>query len=328
MRLIHAAFLICLLPGLLLAEAEAEKSDISKMRPKEVRAHAKKLGEEGKLDEAIAACESLFSRYQSATYIIEEARNLEVYMRLLWKRNKPETEKGSGDRQVALETGKNFITLTKETVQDKAEGDALEIWKRVEALVLKYEMELDWEKKFAGYLGVFEKTDDPEEKGETLRLMIELLMEHKEYRRALEQCRVFLDKERDITRTKWNRGYAMYYKGLCHEELNQPDDAIVSYALAWTTHMGMIEVSAPAMERWMRVLWKRNTPGGDGVMSDRRGACEGGRQYIDLTKRFQDKMREDDHRLWKRVKDLTEAYEAQLKRREPKPAPESKGVFR
>lgn len=312
MRLIHAAFLICLLPGLLLAEAEAEKSDISKMRPEEVRAHAKKLEEEGKLDEAIAACARLFVRYQPATNIIEDARNLEVYMHLLWKRNKPETEKESGDRQVALETGKKFIAFTKKVVQDKAEGDDLEVWKRVEALVLEYEMELDWEKKFAWYLGRYEKTDDPELKGETLFLMIELLMEHREYKRAVERCREFLAKKNQYPQFK--RAMVLNYMGRCHEELGELDQAIRAYALTWSTHMGVIEASAPAMERWMRILWERNNPGSDRVMSDRQGVHESGQRYVELTGRFEDKMREADYRLWKRVKNLTEKYEAELKK--------------
>lgn len=320
--------LTLILSGLLFAELDQEpKGNKPRPTPEALRAQAKELEEEGELDEAVGIYALLFTRHKSAANMVEEALNMEGWLRLLWERNKPETDKDIGDRKAALKAGKNFIELTK-GLKEKWAGEELGAWKRVEALVEKYELELDWEKKFASYLGVFEKTDDPEEKGETLMLMIELLMEHQEHKRALEKCQLLFDKKQGISVSKWNRGHLYYYMGLCHEGLGQNEDALGCYARTWAAYMGMVAVSAPAMEGWMRILWERNTPGGDRVMGDRRGACEGGRQYIEQTKRFEDKMREDDLRLWKRVKDLTEAYEAQLGRREPKSDPASKGLLR
>ena len=148
MRLLFGIFLICLLPGLLCAEPEVASKDVRKMEPKEVRAYALQLQEEGKIDEAIRVYAALCAGFKSSINIPEEALNAEGWMRLLWERNNPGTEEKKGDREMALEAGRNFLKQTKR-FEDRMRDNDRRLWKRLEALVLEYEMELDWEKKFS-----------------------------------------------------------------------------------------------------------------------------------------------------------------------------------
>jgi len=89
------------------------------------------------------------------------------------------------------------------------------------------------------------------------------------------------------------------------------DDAISMYYKVWGAHMGYIEVSAPAMESWMELSYKRNRSSDKpGVASDRQGAYNGGYQYLELTGRFKDKMSPKEVKLWEKVQKLVDKYVA------------------
>jgi hypothetical protein len=85
------------------------------------------------------------------------------------------------------------------------------------------------------------------------------------------------------------------------------EDAIAMYVKIWSTHMGYIKVSAPAILSWMELMEKRNKPG------DLQGAYEAGYEYLKLTGRFKEKMSKEDAGLWEKVQRLTDRYVADPK---------------
>ncbi len=95
------------------------------------------------------------------------------------------------------------------------------------------------------------------------------------------------------------------------EKRNMVDDAISMYVKVWSTHMGNVKISAPAIYAWMELSWKRNKPSTDPkVPGDRQGAYQGGYRYIELTGRFKDKLTPDERALWEKVEQLTATYVA------------------
>ena len=95
------------------------------------------------------------------------------------------------------------------------------------------------------------------------------------------------------------------------DKRNMTDDAIAMYVKVFSAQMGYIKISAPAIQRWMELSYKRNkASSGPNVTSDRQGAYQRGYQYLELTGRFKDKMSPEEVKLWDRVQKLTDQYEA------------------
>ncbi|MEY3396026.1 MAG: hypothetical protein RL346_2263 [Verrucomicrobiota bacterium] len=95
------------------------------------------------------------------------------------------------------------------------------------------------------------------------------------------------------------------------EKRGMTDDAISMYVKVWSTHMGNVKISAPAIHSWMELSWKRNRPSTDpNVPGDRQGAYQGGHRFLELTGRFKDKLTPDERELWVKVEQLTARYVA------------------
>jgi hypothetical protein len=62
----------------------------------------------------------------------------------------------------------------------------------------------------------------------------------------------------------------------------------------------------------MELSWQRNSPGGgaDNNKADRQGAYESGWTYIDQTRRFVDKMSDEEKKMWQQIEALVAEYEA------------------
>lgn len=90
------------------------------------------------------------------------------------------------------------------------------------------------------------------------------------------------------------------------------NDALAAYARSWTDYQGLIRISAPAMIEWMKLSWQRNSRGGGEAdnKADRQGAYEAGWTYIDQTRRFFDKMTDDEKKRWQEIGKLVEEYES------------------
>jgi tetratricopeptide (TPR) repeat protein len=167
----------------------------------------------------------------------------------------------------------------------------------------------DIDKALADLYTVYNESEEKAEREFALYRTVELLVAKKDYAKAAEQARIYLDREKT--------GFAKYAPqvGLLlartFEQRGMADDAIAMYVKVWSAHMGNIKVSAPAMLGWMRLSWERNKPSNDPALpADRQGAYEGGARYIELTGRFRDKMIESDLKLWQEVEKLVKTYEA------------------
>lgn len=167
--------------------------------------------------------------------------------------------------------------------------------------------ELD--KGIADLTRVYTDSQEKPEREFSLYRMIDLLMAKKDYAKAAEQAKIYLDREKT--------GFSKYSPqvGLqlakSFEERKMVDDALAMYVKVWNVHIGNIKVSAPAILSWMELSWDRNKPSTDpNTPADRQGAYEGGYRYIELTGRFKDKMTEDDLERWKEVEKLVKTYES------------------
>jgi tetratricopeptide (TPR) repeat protein len=167
----------------------------------------------------------------------------------------------------------------------------------------------DIEKAIEDFTRVYTDSQEKPEREFALYRIVELLMEKKDYAKAAEQARIYLNRE--------ETGFSKYSPqvGLLlarsFDERKMVDDALAMYVKVWAAHTGNIKISAPAMRRWMQLSWDRNKPSNDpAVPADRQGAYEGGAKYIEQTGRFKDKMIESDLELWKEVEKLVKTYEA------------------
>jgi tetratricopeptide (TPR) repeat protein len=167
----------------------------------------------------------------------------------------------------------------------------------------------DIEKGIEDFKRVHADSQEKSEREFSLYRIIELLMAKKDYDKAAEQSKIYLDRGKT--------GFSKFAPqvGLLlaktYEERKMTDDALAMYVKVWSAHMGNIKISAPAIQSWMQISWSRNKPSADpAVPGDRQGAYEGGAKYIELTGRFKDKMVEDDLKAWQEVEKLVKTFEA------------------
>jgi len=166
----------------------------------------------------------------------------------------------------------------------------------------------DIDKAIEDFTRVF---NDSQEKGQrefSLFRIVELLMLKKDYAKAADQARIYLDRDK----TGFSRYSAKVGLMLAQsfDNRSMTEDAIAMYVKIWSVHMGNIAVSAPAITRWMALLWDRNKPAGAaGGPADRQAAYEKGAGFLELTSRFKDKMTDEDLELWKGVEKVVLTYE-------------------
>jgi tetratricopeptide (TPR) repeat protein len=167
----------------------------------------------------------------------------------------------------------------------------------------------DIDKGIEDFTRVYADSQDKTEREFSLYRMVELLMAKKDFAKAEEQAKIYLNREKT--------GFSKYSPqvGLLlaksFEQRKMTDDAIAMYVKVWSAHMGNIKISAPAMLNWMQLTWDRNRSSKDpATPGDRQGAYEGGAKYLELTGRFKDKMIEADLDLWKEVEKLVKTFEA------------------
>jgi tetratricopeptide (TPR) repeat protein len=166
----------------------------------------------------------------------------------------------------------------------------------------------DIDKGLEDFTRVYNDSQDKSEREFSLFRIVELNMAKKDFAKAAEHARVYLDRAKS--------GFSKYSPqvGLLlaksFEERDMIDDAISMYVKVWSAHQGNIKISAPAMLNWMQLSWDRNKESADpNIPGDRQGAYQGGAKYIELTGRFKDKMIESDLELWKEVEKLVKTYE-------------------
>jgi tetratricopeptide (TPR) repeat protein len=155
---------------------------------------------------------------------------------------------------------------------------------------------------------------DSQDKGEKERALFGIVqanMSSADYDAAEASAKQYLSKEggQSYTRFAPEVGFAL---AKSYHERGQINDALANYVRVWNTYKGLIKISAPAMQAWMELSWQRNSPGGgaDNNKADRQGAYESGWTYIDQTRRFVDKMSDEEKKMWQQIEALVAEYEA------------------
>jgi len=172
----------------------------------------------------------------------------------------------------------------------------------------------DLNKAIEDFERVLADSDDKVQREFSLYRIIQILIQKGDHAEAAKRANQYLNRDPNDGPTL---GFSKFSAevGLIlaqsFEKRNMTDDAIQMYVKVWSTHMGNVKISAPAIHSWMELSYKRNNPSPDpNTPGDRQGAYQGGYRYLDLTGRFKDKMTPEERELWTKVEKLTAKYVA------------------
>lgn len=150
---------------------------------------------------------------------------------------------------------------------------------------------------------------------ESARTWIRLQMERGEYESAAEAARNYIDDP--AIRGNGRLPEVSLWLAESYDKRGLRDDAISTYVKVWSAYMGSVDISAPAIKRYMELLWERNLPertddSGRPYVSDRQGAYNSGAKFIEATDRpaFRDKMTSGELEKWDAVRRLVATYAA------------------
>lgn len=146
---------------------------------------------------------------------------------------------------------------------------------------------------------VVENAPDAKQKEKGLYRIVTILAEKGDWSDVNTRAKEYLT-------TKGYRRYAGYVSLLLaqsYDKQGKSEDAIAAYSKVLGAFAGQIEVSAPAVQRILELVWERNR--GD----DHQQAYEIGYKYVESTKRLLGQMKDTDKVLWQKVVDLTQEYE-------------------
>lgn len=147
---------------------------------------------------------------------------------------------------------------------------------------------------------VIEDSDDSGQQEEALYLTATIHAANDNYDAAIEAAKEYLDNKRF---RRYNVDCRMLL-GELHDKAGRVDDALAAYLQVWSSSMGTIRKSAPAMERWMELLWNRGQSG------DKQLAYARGYDYLNMTSQAVTKANPAERKMWNEVKELVEQYEA------------------
>ena len=152
--------------------------------------------------------------------------------------------------------------------------------------------------------------NDSQERSDKDRAMYQMIvtqMSMGQYETAKETARLYLDREKGYSGKKMEVSMLL---AEAYDKLGMVNDAIASYVNVWNTYKGAIRISSPAMLRYMTLVWDRNQAGEK--VSDRQGAYNAGRTYIDQTRAIIEsgKASSEEVAMWKQVEALVEEFVA------------------
>lgn len=161
---------------------------------------------------------------------------------------------------------------------------------------------------------VLADSDDKGQREFALYRIIQVLMGKGDFEGAAKRANEYLNREPANGAVHGFKKYSAevgYLLGQSFEKRNLNDDAIQMYVKVWSTYMGNVKVSAPAIHSWMELSFARNRPSADPkIPADRQGAYQGGYEYIQQTGRFKNKLTPEELELWTKVQKLTDRYVA------------------
>ena len=178
----------------------------------------------------------------------------------------------------------------------------------------KSTQEADLAKALEDFERIMADSQEKREREFALFRIIEIEMKKGDFVAAAKRANEYLNKDEKAGPVHGFTKYAPQVGLILAESFDKrgmTDDTISMYVKVWSANMGNIQVSAPAIKRWMELSFKRNKISNDPrIASDRQGAYNGGWRYIDLTSRFKDKMTPEDRVLWDEVEKLVAKYVA------------------
>jgi tetratricopeptide (TPR) repeat protein len=146
---------------------------------------------------------------------------------------------------------------------------------------------------------VFKESTEKKQREFAQYRIVQLLLQKNDYVKAAEEARVYLHRDHGFTLYTPQVGMLL---ARTFKERNMMDDALAMYVKIWSTHIGVVSVSAPAMIEWIELSCQRNKVSSDpAIPSDRQGAYENGSRYIKKTMSFKEKMTPSDLALWSQV---------------------------
>lgn len=176
----------------------------------------------------------------------------------------------------------------------------------------KSEQVADLDKALEDFERILADSQDKPEKEFSLFRIIEMLTKKGDHAGAAKRANDYLNRDEKAGPVLGFSKFSSEVSMLLAESFDKrgmTDDAISMYVKVWSAFMGNIKVSAPAIQRWMELSYRRNKISSDpAIASDRQGAYNGGWRYLDLTGRFKDKMTPDDLAKWQVVEKLVAKY--------------------
>ena len=155
---------------------------------------------------------------------------------------------------------------------------------------------------------IFQDSQDRSQREFSLFRITQIQLEMGNHDRAIASARKYLNRDEHNFTQYRGRVSLMLAQGF--DRTGKTNDAIVMYLQIWSGFRGEIRVSAPAMKRWMELLWEKNRPATAENPSDRQGAYETGRTFIRETERLKEQMTPAEIAAWEEVEALVRTFEA------------------
>ena len=132
-----------------------------------------------------------------------------------------------------------------------------------------------------------------------------------EWQKCLDISTRYLDKKKHQFFT-YAPEISLFY-ARSYDSLNFQEDAIAAYTRIFGSYIGYIRVSAPAVSRWMELIWERNLPSPNETQdNDRMAAWRLGTRYIKTTQNLLEKMTREERESWEKVQKQVENYQTIL----------------
>ncbi len=152
----------------------------------------------------------------------------------------------------------------------------------------------------AGFEEVSRSAADPEERGYAVFRLVEASMAQNAFSKASATATTFLDS--DLGKASPFASKIALLRARSAQELGDSDVAVARYRQLWSEHTDTLEISAPAMLAWMRLLWQRD------AANDRQTAYEQSRDYLAGTRAAAARMNETDLAPWRAIEQEVKTY--------------------
>ncbi|MDB4541517.1 hypothetical protein N9192_01335 [Akkermansiaceae bacterium] len=152
---------------------------------------------------------------------------------------------------------------------------------------------------------VLEDSDDNIEKEKALYRIVTISAASGEHVETIKRADEYLDNKKN----KKNSADVRLLMAQANDKAGKVENAIALYGQIWATSPGYLKVAAPAMKRWMELLWARNSADTKGA-NDRQKAYELAWKWVDSTKGFVSKATDSEQAAWEAVQARVSEYEA------------------